>query len=35
MHGTSLQSQKAKNAGDPGSTPGWGKSPEEGNVTPL
>ena len=34
MHGTSLQSQKAKNAGDPGSTPGWEKSPEEGNVTP-
>ena len=35
MRGTSLQSQKAKNAGDPGSTPGWEKSPEEGNVTPL
>ena len=35
MHGNSLQSQKAKNAGDPGSIPGWGKSPEEENVTPL
>ena len=35
VHGNSLQSQKAKNAGDPGLIPGWGKSPEEENVTPL
>ena len=27
--------ESAGNAGDPGSIPGWGRSPEEGNTNPL
>ena len=33
--GSSHSKESACNVGDPGSIPGWGRSPEEGNGNPL
>ena len=33
--GGSISKESACNAGDPGSIPGWGRSPGEGNGNPL
>ena len=35
LHGGSDGKASACNAGDPGSIPGWGRSPQEGNGNPL
>ena len=35
FHGGSLGKESACNVGDPGSIPGWGRSPGEGNGNPL
>ena len=35
MHSVLGQKESAFNAGDPGSIPGWGRSPGEGNDNPL
>ena len=32
---SSVGKESARSAGDPGSTPGWGRSPGEGNGNPL
>ena len=35
MHSALGQKESAFSAGDPGSIPGWGRSPGEGNGNPL